>query len=455
MYFSFGNFNSELNIDKRLIFTRFNFSVESNINQFCDDVDRLIDIINTKKIDLILVNPFYSFFPAFFAAQITSKKIMYIYHGMASFNFPSNMIDTILFRYAFETTIKKVFCVSYQGINAFKTINYDNAVFLPNPIDEKKFKENNIKPNKTWALIARLDVDKKSEILKFLDLLPSLDINKIDIYGAGSEEQFIHNYILEKKLESKVELKGYSSQINKDLNNKYTGVIGLGRVAIEGLAMNYPVFLIGHNKIVGIIDKQLYEKLNKYNFVPNYCESLSKDEIKKQIKDINNGDFSKYQFRNKIINDFGIKKFIAKFEYEVKNIEFNNRQNIVNLYFEIMNLSHIIKDEKFYQSQSIYSLLIKYIASYTNDFNLKTNFNQFNYIFRINYFNENMESINNQFELIKNEFELIKQENSFLNEQLKHDNDTIKNIYNSTSWRLTKPLRKLKIIIKKFIRRVK
>lgn len=263
MFFSVANFGSELNINKESIFINFKFSSTTNISDFVNDVENLVEIIKIKNIDLIVVNPFYSFYSAIFAAHITNTKLVYIYHGMASLNFPNNIVDTILFRYAFETTVKKVFCVTYQGVKAFKTMNYDDAILLSNPINEKLFKESKVSFNKKWVLISRLDKEKFVDIIKLLDTLPKLEIDKLDIYGEGSEFQEISDYIVKNNLQSKIELKGYSDNIYKEIANKYTGVVGLGRVAIEGLVMNYPVLLIGYNKIVGVINQNLYENIAK------------------------------------------------------------------------------------------------------------------------------------------------------------------------------------------------
>ncbi|MDD2409547.1 MAG: glycosyltransferase [Bacilli bacterium] len=434
IYFCFGKFDTGLNIDKKSIITDFKFSPNSSISEFINDVNKLIEIIHDKKIDLIIANPFYSLFPTVFAANITNTKIVYLYHGMGSLNFPDGYIDSILFRYSFETTVKKVFCVTKQGIEAFKRIGYNESIFLPNPIDGKLYKKNTVKLNKKWVLISRLDNDKLSDIINFLNILPNLDIDKVDIFGEGTEKDYINDYIDENKLKSKVELKGYSAQINEDIENKYTGVIGIGRVVIEGLAMNYPVFLIGYNKIVGVINQNIYEKLHHYNFVPNYCDSLELKEIQKQIKDINKGDMSEYQFRTKIISDFGIKNFVKKFKEETINIEFYNKQNIVNLFYEIKKLNNKnYKNNYFYSSIEVYNLMKKYIAVFTNDFNIKTNFIMYNKIIENNLLINN---INNEKDAMINEIEYYK--------------ININNIYNSTSWKITKPLRQFKILIQKF-----
>ena len=447
IYFCLGNFNSDLDIDKKSIITDFNFSPNASVSQFCGDVDKLTKVIYDKKIDLMIVNPFYSLFPAVFAANITNTKMIYLYHGMGSLNFPNNAVDSILFRYAFETTVNKAFCVTQQGVEAFKSIGFNDSIFLPNPLDEKLYESTIIQQNKKWALISRLDYDKLQDVTNFLKILPYLDIEKIDIYGDGTEKNFIEEYILNNNLVSKIELKGYSAQIYKEIKDKYTGVIGIGRVTIEGLAMNYPVFLIGYNKIVGVINKNLYKKLYQFNFVPNYCDSLSLNDIQKQINNINKGKLIDYQFRDQIIKDFGIKNFVKTLKTEVELKEFHNRQNIVNLYASINNL--LVNDNKneiFYLSLEVFNLLKKHIAGYTNDFNIKTSFIIFDQLFSNRFLSNELEE---KFKLLsknlEKNIEIIKHANVLIKEIEKTKNN-INDIYNSTSWKITKPLRQLKIL---------
>ena len=165
-FFAFSKYNSKWNFEN--VFIDFNFSYSSTISQFCDDVDRLIDIIEKNKIDIVHVHPFYSFFPAIFAAKICKIPIVYTYHGMASYNFICQPVDTILFNMFMDYELDKIFSVSNEGKQILNNIifNKNKTIFLPNPIDIEKFIKLNINNNKSWALISRLDIDKIDAIEK-------------------------------------------------------------------------------------------------------------------------------------------------------------------------------------------------------------------------------------------------------------------------------------------------
>jgi hypothetical protein len=375
-YFAFGKFNSELplkNVEKD-----FNFGINSSIDEFCSDVDRLVKIIQKNKINVINVQPFYSIFPAIFAAHLTGIPIVYTYHGKGSYNFVSKCNDTILFNYAFESTIKKVLCVTQNGIEGYERMNYSKAQLLPNPIDTNVFKETKIQKNKKWAIISRLDNDKYEEIIKLFSWLPKLDINSIDVYGSGNREEDLKNYVSKNKL--KVNFLGYSDNIYEMVSDKYTGLIGIGRAVLESLAQNYPTILIGFGKIGGVIDKNLYELVSKYNFVPNYCNEITLEDLQKQIKDINNGKYQPFLLRNKIIEDFDSKIICKRYLELLKVNDFYVLNNIKELYLKIKDLIPFGDgNQKIYESINVYYLLKNYIEYSSLNINLKNFFISMDY----------------------------------------------------------------------------
>ena len=118
MIFAFKTYSEKIKLDNAKIYTDFHFSYEDTIEEFCQDVERLVEIIKKEKIDVIHVHPYYSFFAALFASQLTKVKIVYTYHGLGSFNFLKTPISQAIFNYAFEAnSFAKVFAVTEAGIN--------------------------------------------------------------------------------------------------------------------------------------------------------------------------------------------------------------------------------------------------------------------------------------------------------------------------------------------------
>lgn len=356
IFFAFGGYESNIEISRKKVFDNFNFSNNCTINEFCNDVDNLIKIINDKKIDVIMANPFYSLFPCIFAAHLTNTKIVYTCHGVVSLNYYMNRNDTFLFHLAFENTIKKVFYVNKLSEVTFHYYPRVHSVFFPNLIDFDIYYKHEISYNKKWALISRLDNDKEEEIKNFFSIVDCLDINEIDVYGSGNSEDFLKDFIINKNIKTIINFKGSQSDLPNILKNKYTGIIGLGRVSLEGLTMNYPVLLIGYGKIIGVIDKNIYNAIKDFNFVPNELFEISIKKLQSQIKDINNGKVKQFCFRDTIIRDFNAEKYISILQDELNDFEFSGTKKMINTYQEIKNNK---TDEKFYSSNNIFYILCK------------------------------------------------------------------------------------------------
>lgn len=368
-YFAIGNYLGSIFPDE-IVLKNFNFSKNSTIKEFCEDVDRLVDVIKRYKIDIINVHPYYAIFPIIFAAHITGTKVVYTYHGATSFSFPSMLNDSVLFEFAAENLFSSILCVNAFGIDSFASMNYKNTFMLPNPIDCQKYKKTKIANNKKWALVSRLDSDKVTEILKFLSLLPKLDIEKVDIYGSGEEENKLKEYVINNNLN--VEFKGYVEELHVALLNNYNGIIGLGRVAMEGLCMNYPVLLIGYGKILGLIDKKNIKYLKAHNFVNSELEELSIDDLVKQIESINSKKYSKYLLKYEMCRYCDVDVVADKYIYFLKNAKFGSNVKVIELYKKIKELSDTFASEEvFCDCVYVADLLIKYLGNITKSIHVK------------------------------------------------------------------------------------
>lgn len=373
LYFGFGRYQKTHYLDGAVIYDDFNFSSGANIKQFLNDVEKIIRIINDHHIDVIHAHPFYSLFPAIFAANITNTKLVYTYHGRGSINFVSYANDTILYEFAMESFISKIFCVSQTGVSWLSDFKKDQAVYLPNLIDEQKFFVHQSGKQKRWALFSRLDLGKFDEIIKFLEYLPSLDICFLDIYGDGSEKEKICCYVEENNLSDKVAFKEYSNDVSKTLEEgRYTGVIGIGRVVLESLTMNYPTILIGYGKIAGMVDAQIFHQIKNINFVPTESSNILCNDLNSQIKKINKGECSEYQIRNLVVREFGVHR-ISEYIDEINYSSFAPVTILDQIYKEICNLGQT--SEYFYQSYSVFQILARYIGFYTNNLGLKNMIN--------------------------------------------------------------------------------
>ena len=262
--FIFGYYNNQWNFDDSKIYEGISFNESSSINDFKNIVNKLSSIIKENNIDFIHVHPFYLTIPADFAAKINNIPIAYTYHGFASLTFTNTINFQTVFTYSLNNIFSKIFCVYTDVVSSLKKqlINND-IVFMPNPIDLKKYKKVDLKYNGSWVMTLRIDKDKINSVMDIINSLDSLSIKKLHIYGSGSEEEYLSEYIKNKKLDGKVFLHGYTNNIRDELNGKYNGLIGMGRSAAEAVAMNIPVMLVGYGKNCGIINKTNYINVKK------------------------------------------------------------------------------------------------------------------------------------------------------------------------------------------------
>ncbi len=229
------------------------------------------------------------------------------------------------------------------------------------------------------ALISRLDVDKYPSIIKFLRILPKLDIDTVDIFGSGAMLEECKKFIEENKLDEKVKFMGFKSDMSEELDD-YTGTIGIGRVTLESLCMNYPSILIGQNKVVGVIDSEIYDAVKRVNFVPFTLNDISVEDLNKSIKEINNNQLEKYQFRNRIIDDFGTNN-IDYYIDEISKITPVFFSIFEDVYDKIKN----IKDgtQYFYTSREVFDIIFRIISASSRNLYFKEIAINYNYIYSI------------------------------------------------------------------------
>lgn len=361
MIFAFGKYTGKIKLDNAKIYTGFHFSYIDTIKEFCEDVNRLVEIIKKEKIDAMHVHPYYSFFAAYFASQITNTNLFYTFHGISSFNFLKTPISQSIFQYAFESTgVASVLSVSNDGIKCFKNFLYSKSILLPNSINLQKFPIAKVKDNGHWALISRLDSDKVSEIKLLIRNMKKYKIKKLDIFGSGSETENLKNFLLENKLNKVVNFMGYSYNLYQDLNNKYSGVIGIGRVLLETMSMGYPTILIGYNKVTGFVNTEIFNKIKNNNFSninlneENYNFPNSREIV---------------QIRDEIRNNYNSEIITVKYLDIIKNNMSIFKQNIKDLYSEIelLNRNEEINICSFHKERMLYNLIYKYIGKYTLD----------------------------------------------------------------------------------------
>lgn len=413
----------------------FNLKLGANLYSidFINSVEKIVEYIKKHKIELIHIHPFYSLFPACVAASISKIPCFYTIHGPSSLSsFENSLNGQILNKTFLSKGIDKLLVVAeYLKSDA---LTYSNEVeVIENSINTEVFNENIIQHNKSWALISRLDREKSLPIIALIKLINKLPIKKLDIYGDGTEYNSIKSIIDKLKVSHIVALKGSSDNISASIYNKYNGVIGMGRVCIESMSMNLPTILMSYDGIVSAISQENFFQYASTNFSARGFDILNLDDIINEFNNIYKNE-KKFLLRKLVINNLSDKAIWEKYLKLLKNIRYTERKEIEEVYSLIKSLHSKIP---IYSNDELNNKLLLIENNFIYSFkyminkiliNQETNIN-----YATDYFSDSKNRLNNEIDELKI--------------QLSERDKIINSIYNSVSFKLTKPLRLIKKMI--------
>lgn len=271
-YLAIGNYNAPsdaLAKGQDTVFSDFGFkdNASQSIASFNEDVERLCEIIEEYGIDFVLIHPFYSLFPALTAAKLMEIPAFYVIHGRGSCSFSMQSNINALFRVALDCSVNHIF-VTQQLFQNYLQPGAASSI-LRNPINgiAKRDRESALLKTRYWAICSRLDPMKEKAIKDILVKLPNLDIDHLDIYGDGPSSEVLQAFANNHGLSDRITWHGHKADWLARATENDCGVIGLGRVAIEALAANLPVLLLGiEGGICGLVDRNIFEQSQCNNF---------------------------------------------------------------------------------------------------------------------------------------------------------------------------------------------
>ena len=361
--------------------------------QILQTANKISDFCLTHEIDLIECQPFWCLLPATLTAKKCNIPITYTIHGSKSGNFINlNSIDASLFFYL---------CL-YKGIDAIIPVSEylshlyrhlpQNHIITPNAIDISNLKsKKTINKSGHFAIASRIEHPKTDTIFSFLpQLYNSHYTRRIDIYGDGTDRLSLEEFIKNNHYDNKVNLCGWAENLPDILkNNNYDCIFGLGR----GFA--------------GIVNKQNLKQFANSNFISwdKTSPNLLDQELKQLYKNPANYLFSKTDLKQ-----YSSDNVWGNHANEITTLKHSSNQTVDDL--EQLLITHNNNNLLF--GNTLFEPLLQIIHSLGDDELVYTGY--------INY-------------LLSEYYKLTN-----INEQLKTE---VKNMQESTSWRITKPLRKI------------
>ena len=194
--------------------------------------------------------------------------------------------------------VNHVFCVSEEMMALAKIyVKEENVTILRNTVSLSLFKPARRKNDGPWALISRLDVDKIEGIIQFILMAEKVGINYIHLFGDGYEKASLERFVSEKIKKLSIEFKGVSNNLNEALIEGYFGIAGMGRVVLEGAALNIPTILVGYDGVKGLLDEPLVENAKWWNYSGRGLPNVDDELLIKALVELP-GNVDKYLLRN-------------------------------------------------------------------------------------------------------------------------------------------------------------
>lgn len=372
---------------------------------------KIVDFCKKYKIDFIECQPFWCLLPATIAAEHCQIPISYTLHGTASGNFiePIYFEAYLLFYLCLSFGLDQIFAVSERLARIYSYASNDifvsnNSITLKDIPRGKTFVGNG-----HYAIASRLDIPKTIPIKEFLPQLCDFSFTKqIDIYGDGDQKDALASFINEQGLSKKVKLLGWHPNLQSILTkNNYDCVFGIGRVITDTIASATPAGILGYGGFAGLLNKDNLQHFAHTNFISwdSYDKKFLEFELRRLYKNPHSF-ILKPSDLSSLDAELNWKKHIEK----ASKVKFAPKP-IINNIISILN-SHPTED----------LFLDKAIINQLMDIIYNVEQNQLIYA-----------------GILQNYYSIIKQTNIELiakNTQLE----------NSFSWKITKPLRKIRYL---------
>ena len=246
-------------------------------------VHEMIQVIRANEIDIVSIHmqDLYALASLIAAQQCKIPTISTIHGTLDIYRKP---IERLLVQNFASTSYSLLITVS-KTINNLKDFSHPNSIIIPNLIDFNKFKPQALALNDSkWLIVSRVSEEKYSSILRFIEAADYCSIQAVDIAGGGNTAE-LSRKLSSLSLNIDVSFLGEVTDIHSVIPS-YSGIAGMGRSAIEGLACKKPVCIIsGDGRLLGLVNKSNISSLASFNFNGSGLNSINNDEFKRQLID--------------------------------------------------------------------------------------------------------------------------------------------------------------------------
>lgn len=265
------------------------FGPEATLTELILAVKQLRKIIREHAVECIHAHPFTSLLPSLIAAELEKVSFVLTLHGPASLaNNYGPLYDFILTSILLPNA-NLVITVSKEIADlASPYLSHEQILTLPNGVNIDDFDCRTVTVTEIdprWLLVSRLDSFKIIGLANFVKKAKTLGLPGVLLAGDGPAKDELITHLKHDNTLDFVEFCGPRIDI-PHLMQSVSGVAGMGRVVLEGLACRKPVCLIGYDGVKGLVDLALFSEASHSNFSGRNLENIDETTLRNQFKNI-------------------------------------------------------------------------------------------------------------------------------------------------------------------------
>ena len=249
-------------------------------------INQLRKIIREHSIDGVHIHPFTSIIPAVAAAELERIPYAITLHGPASLASYGSIYDLLIKDVILPNT-SLIVAVSPEVQRLLSVHATDESVIcIPNAVLFSETSDTASTVNsidQRWLVVSRLDQFKIQGIIDFCSKAKRCEIPGVLIVGDGPAKQNLLQVLEEYGLSGYATIVGVSTDV-PSLMQKCAGVAGMGRVVLEGVASRKPVVLVGYDGVKGVVDAELLAHAAKANFSGRELSTIDAECLSMELR---------------------------------------------------------------------------------------------------------------------------------------------------------------------------
>ncbi|TYL08693.1 hypothetical protein MOLA_15930 [Moorella thermoacetica] len=263
--------------------TDLRMGAQVSYDELCVTLKRLKKFISDERITLIHAHPFYSAIVGLLAAQQSRLPFVVTIHSPLSLSSTFGQLYDFLLKSVVLPVAGRVFCVSKETELLCRSLAECRTELLLNAVQIQNSNPPNVAKDGPWLWAGRLDKDKSNGLLDLIEKIDQATVGELHIFGDGPQVHLIESFLNSRPDKAEfVRLMGWRHNITT-IMPAYAGIAGMGRVILEGSALNRPCLLVGYDGVKGLLDINRFERASFWNFSGRGLPTITADALHQEF----------------------------------------------------------------------------------------------------------------------------------------------------------------------------